>query len=478
VLKVLDFTFRVIGPDGEVGEEGLTAGDAIRIEAEGLPPGTVITAEIHSTPIPLGSATVGPDGMLAMPASVPAVEAGEHEIVLGASAAGYSPATLTRAVQVREVKQIPDTVEDEVKQLGGPGPHTGTGTGGATPGPGLGDPSIFGSSLASPFEDHSFVLSPAGLVLTGSIAVAFLLLVGFPAELLESTIRSNYDRAFGWLVRLRRRTGRMLAPLTRALSHRWVGTILTVLAAAILLGFADPGFGFTGASLRLVLAMVISVVAINVGLSLIVMRVARRAFDVRAALQPMPAALAIVALSVLVSRLAGISPGFLFGVVLGVAFARELRLRDDARLGLLGVGLTIAAGLLAWLGYGIASAVASGEGFWNNLIIECLAAITLEALGTLIVALLPIEFLDGRTIFRWSKLAWAGSYALAALVFVVVVLPLSDNWGTMSAPLLGWGTLFAVFAVVAVATWAIFRRGTRVSSSSPADAAPPRRRPR
>ena len=65
------------------------------------------------------------------------------------------------------------------------------------------------------------------------------------------------------------------------------------------------------------------------------------------------------------------------------------------------------------------------------------------------------------------------AYAVAALVFVVVVLPLSDNWGTMSAPMFGWGTLFAVFAVVAIATWAIFRR--RVSSSSRADAAPPRR---
>ena len=184
----------------------------------------------------------------------------------------------------------------------------------------------------------------------------------------------------------------------------------------------------------------------------------------------MPAALLIVALSVL----AGISPGFLFGVVLGVAYARELRLRDDARLGVLGVGLTIGAGLLAWLGYGAATAAMSGQGFVNNLVIETFAAITLEALGTLIVALLPIEFLDGRTIFQWSKAAWAGLYAITALVFVFVVMPLSDNWGTMSAPLFGWATLFAVFAIVAVATWAVFRRKA-ATPSSPAAGAPRRR---
>ena len=104
-----------------------------------------------------------------------------------------------------------------------------------------------------------------------------------------------------------------------------------------------------------------------------------------------------------------------------------------------------------------------------------LAAITLEALGTLVIALLPIEFMDGRTIFRWSKLAWVGLYAVTALVFLFVVVPLSDNWGTMSAPVFGWGTLFAVFAVVAVATWAIFQRRSTTSSR---EGAAPRRRSR
>ena len=212
------------------------------------------------------------------------------------------------------------------------------------------------------------------------------------------------------------------------------------------------------------------------------MRIAHRAFDVRGMLQPMPAALALVGISVLVSRLAGISPGFLFGIVLGVVYLRELRLRDEGRLGALGVGLTIAAGLLAWLGYGIAS-TASGPGFWNNLAIETFAAITLEALGTLVIALLPIDFLDGRTIFRWSKPAWVGLYVLTLLVFLFVVVPMSGNWGVMSAPIFGWGTLFVVFGIVAIATWAIFRRfpargaaNGATPSSRPAEAAPPRSR--
>ncbi|MGN6501690.1 MAG: hypothetical protein ACTHKX_02155, partial [Pseudolysinimonas sp.] len=103
------------------------------------------------------------------------------------------------------------------------------------------------------------------------------------------------------------------------------------------------------------------------------------------------------------------------------------------------------------------------------------AAITLEALGTLVIALLRFVFLDGRTIFRWSELAWTGLYLVTLLVFLFVVVPLTDNWGVASAPIFGWGTLFVVFALVAVVTWALFRRKPRATTSSPEGAAPRRR---
>ena len=473
-MKVFGFSFRVMNPDGSpIDPAGLGTGDMVTIEATGVPPGTRLITEIHSTPIELGSRMVGQNGLMRLTTTVPVVPPGPHQIVVTASGDGYFPAAFSQPFSVHGLKQITNSEDavkqlgepDEVKELGEPtdaeptGSTGGGGNGGNVGGGGFEDPTVFGSSVESPFDAdaHAFQLTAAGVALTGSLAIAFLLIVGLPAELLESTIRSNYDRAFGWLARFRRRVGKILAPVARLLANPWIGSGLTILAASVLLGFADPGFGFNGASVRLTLAMLLAIVAINVGLTAVVMRIAHRAFDVRAMLQPMPAALALVGISVLVSRLAGISPGFLFGVVLGVVYARELRLRDEGRLGALGVGLTIAAGLLAWLGYGIAS-TASGPGFWNNLAIETFAAITLEALGTLVIALLPIEFLDGRTIFRWSKAAWIGLYAATLLVFLFVVVPMSGNWGAMSAPIFGWGTLFVVFGVVAIATWAIFRR--------------------
>jgi hypothetical protein len=247
-----------------------------------------------------------------------------------------------------------------------------------------------------------------------------------------------------------------------------------VVATAVILGFSDPAFGFNGASVRLLIGMLISVAIINIGINLLVLRVAKQEYGDSGFIRPMPGALLIVALSVLVSRLADISPGFLFGIVMGVAYARELKLVQEAKLALLGAAFTIAAGILAWLGFS-ALRSAGGSGFWYQLTLETLVAITLEAVGTMIIAMLPLTFLDGKTIFRWNRWAWAGIYLVTVLVFVIIVMPISNNWGAMTAPIFGWGTLFVVFAIVAFGTWAVFRFAPRrrVSSSTPAPEAAP-----
>lgn len=108
-LKTLSFTFRILNAAGEeVGENGLSAGEQATIVATGLPAGTEISAEIHSTPVALGGTTIGSSGLLELPVTVPEVEAGAHEIVISANAPGYEPAVVTSPVQVREVKQIPE----------------------------------------------------------------------------------------------------------------------------------------------------------------------------------------------------------------------------------------------------------------------------------------------------------------------------------------------------------------------------------
>ncbi|HEY4225295.1 MAG TPA: FGLLP motif-containing membrane protein [Pseudolysinimonas sp.] len=447
----LTFTISITDADGNpLDGTDLTPGEAIILVSTGLPPDSTVAAELHSTPYDLGSTTVAGDGTFKLKTRIPAdVDPGDHEFSVTVTPPGETATTITSHTSV--VPVVVTTTDSATQQPQADG--AGAPPIGQRPDDGFDSPSSFASTLPA---FGNFPITATTVAVTGGIALAFLLLVAFPSELLEDTVRENYDRAFAWLTPVRRRVEHLRGRVGRMLRNPRAGIALSVLATSVILGFADPSFGFTGASLRLLIGMIISVAAINIGISLLVMRVARREYGDTGYLRPMPGALVIVALSVIVSRFAHISPGFLFGVVMGVAYARELKIAQEAKLAVLSAAFTIAAGILAWLGFSALQTV-HGSGFWYQLGLETLVAITLEAIGTMIIAMLPLTFLDGKTIFRWNKWVWAGIYLVTVVVFAVVVLPISDNWGAMTAPIFGWGTLFIVFAVIAFGTWAVFR---------------------
>ncbi len=434
----------------------LASGDTVVLSSSGLPVGSAVNAELRSDPVPLGSTTVGDDGTFRIVTTIPAgVEPGEHELYVTVTPEGRDPVPDSVVVPIvamadaapTPAPSAPPADDDDDKGVAAIAAARDT----AAFGGGFDDPTVFSQALRRPSD---FTLSPTALAVTGALALAFLLLVAFPAELLKSAVRSNYDRAFGWLAPVSRRMSALRVGFGRLLGTSWGGIAATTLAAAVILGFADPGFGFNGSSARLLLAMIVSVIVVNLAVAQLVNLFARSRYQVASSWQPMPAALLLVALSVAVSRMAGISPGFLFGLVIGVIFARELHKRHDAIVALFGVGLTVALGVLSWFALGV---VDGTEGFWGLLSQELLTAITLEALGTIVVTLLPFDFLDGQTIFSWSRVVWVATYAAAFVVFVIVVVPMPGNWGELSTPVLGWGTLFVVFGVVAVGTWAVFR---------------------
>ena len=77
--------------------------------------------------------------------------------------------------------------------------------------------------------------------------------------------------------------------------------------------------------------------------------------------------------------------------------------------------------------------------------------------STLIVALMPFQFLDGQKIFRWSRVAWIATYVVALVTFVLIVAPVAEESGLLIAEGWGWLVAFVVFAVVALGAWALFR---------------------
>src|SRR5690606_37768778 len=95
------------------------------------------------------------------------------------------------------------------------------------------------------------VLSPVSVLTAGGMALALLILVALPTEMLNTTI-SAYSRRFGqaftWFDDATTRVSEWLARVFRTTA---VPGVLLVALTAIVFSFADPDVGFDLASLRL-----------------------------------------------------------------------------------------------------------------------------------------------------------------------------------------------------------------------------------
>lgn len=456
----LAWTYELRTPQGTPLGQDLIPGDTFVVVASSLPPGSTVSVVLDPQGLVLGTGVVGSDGSLTLEVTVPeSTEPGDYTLSATLTPPNGVPSPVTRTLSVgvasSSVEPEPSPTVAHEPSAGGEVEETTAEitSVNSTDGIDLGQPSTIGTALQSFSE---VTLTPVTAAITASVAVAFILLVALPAELMQSTLAANYSRAFAWLTPVRRKTARVAESIPARFKTGKLGGAITVAFTALLLGFADPGFGFNWTSVRLFAAIFASLYIVNVAVLGVLRIVARNRYEVPSRIDPMPASLLIVALSVLVSRLAGIEPGFLFGLVVGVVFARELSKIEEGKLALLGVVLMIALGLTAW---GVYSVLPSGEdgGFVVNLARDIAAATTLESLGTILVALLPVAFLDGKALFAWNRALWSIAYGAALTVFILVVVPMSDTWGEMRAPFVGWMSLFVGFAVVALAVWLGFR---------------------
>lgn len=322
-------------------------------------------------------------------------------------------------------------------------------------GGGLNDPTIFGTSLRTPFE----VFTTPGVVIAGALAgvAAFLLFVAIPAELLHSTVRENYHRLPAWGGLWRTRLNALSDRIQRRIG-RTVSLIVVIAFVAAVSTFVDPNAGFTASTLRLGLAIAISLLVVNLVGGLLLRTAAQRWFNVDIVQRILPAAILLTVASVLLSRLFGVAPGLLFGLVLGTQLARELKRHESGRLAAFVTTVLLGFGIGAWLLYGASVNLGSAEpGFVELLWRETLVAITVESLSALVITMLPIMFMDGREIWRWSKVAWAGLASVSLVVFVVIVLPLPSSWAETSGPLAHTVILFVGFMALTAIIWAVFR---------------------
>jgi len=328
-----------------------------------------------------------------------------------------------------------------------------------------GELSGFGLSLAT--IDDVVGRGPVSALVLGAFVAGVLLLVILPGGLLEATVHDNLPRirrsravraVFG---RVRQpRHGRAAFPRV-VRSALGIGTVVAVGALASVA--VSPAAGFDPVTVRLFLAFLLASVVVN-GVTLTVSAgFARHGLGVRALPAARPTVLVLTVVSVVVSRVVGLEPGFVFGAVISLHIGAALSVRRSARLVVVSTSALLALGVAAWLAQNalrdgaVQAGAASHPDAFTALLLDSATAVTVCALSGPIVSLLPLRFLDGQALFRHSKAGWITLYVIAVGAFGFVLLPLPDAWSAIGGDQLLWFAALAAFALLSLGVWAWFR---------------------
>jgi hypothetical protein len=320
--------------------------------------------------------------------------------------------------------------------------------------------SSLASALVAPAAAFGSLLSVAGNTL---IAIGLVLFVTFPSLLFNHTYDENHarlqawwDRRFGFTRRLHQSAQQLRSSRRSTASFAAV-----VILGAILGGLLDPGFGVNSRTAALVLGILLAIVAGAAVHAMAAGAYRRLRGEVTGwALRALPSGLMVAGLCVLVSRVTEYLPGYLYGVIGGVAFAGQLAKREEGHVVAVSSAAILLSSVVAWLLWVPVTAAASqpGAGFAWVLLENFLAAVFVSGLVGLVIGLVPLRFLPGEKLVAWHRGAWAGMFAVAAFALVQIMLrPGSATAHTGTVPF--WTTLglFLAFGAVSVGFWGYFR---------------------
>jgi hypothetical protein len=439
----------------------LHPGDTITVTGLGLPAGTTLDVVLHSTPTDLGTVVAAADGTFTQTDTIPqGIDIGPHTIIVTATGPGLVTTTQNQPITVTSQ---PASGSGGKTNPVAPKPTATHDNGGSANGQGIA-PNILTRAL-TPIADVA--IHPNKIVSALEIGLVLLLLAVLPAHLLNATIAEQSDR-------FERRFGKLRTPGWLFRLGIWFRSapvaagIAVTLATAILFGFADPKFGFTLASLRLILAAGIALFLVGYVANALTGLVARVQWNIVAAVSTRPYGLILTIVGVIISRALHFSPGFLIGLILGLTIQGKSAAGFAWRTVVLRSSIVLIMAIAAWIGYSTLT-LGGNEGgtFWSALIVETLVAITTEGVVALLVELLPLRFLEGERVYAHSRVLWGIFYVLTVVVFVLAVVPWEGNWDALHGSLWIWIVVLAIFAAICVGIYIYFRRFAKPLEEEP-----------
>lgn len=312
--------------------------------------------------------------------------------------------------------------------------------------------------------------NPVALAAAGGFALALLLLVAIPSELLNSTLSSGGHRLGRGYLALQGAFARLNDRLTAMTRTPVLSAALLVLALSVIFGFNDPDYGFDAVSVRLTVSMATSIFIVYCLAALVSGVIIKRVWGIRSQLEMLPTALLLAVLGVVIARLIDFTPGFLIGLAIGLTIIGSVPPALRARAILVQLGVTFAVGLIAYLAYSLLRGV---PGLLETLpgvfLDDTLVAIVAESLTGLLIVLLPLAFFSGHELWRHSKPLWITSFLIVGTAFSVIVLPTASEEVDSVLDLVPWLIPVVIYAVIVVGLWAWLSRDERASQRAATD---------
>lgn len=232
-----------------------------------------------------------------------------------------------------------------------------------------------------------------------------------------------------------------------------------VLISALLYLLLDPTLGLSLDTLStfLGLALGLAVILLAYGVPVWLLT---RAQGIALVVRALPATFAVGLGCVLISRLADFQPGYLYGLVIGFVFARELSATDEGRTQAFATAAALAAALIAWLLLPLVRGVGpAGDTFVRTILETASVTVVIAGLEAAVFAMLPIRFLPGEKVFRWDRRIWAALLGIGMLGFLHILLGptsgyLADTTRSSFVTVVG---LLLTLGLGSVAFWAWFR---------------------
>lgn len=430
-----------------------TPGQQVTLTGSNLPPRSTVVGELHSDPVTLGTTTVKDDGTFTLNTRIPyTVEPGAHHYVVTVTPPDGDPQTSQIPVTIVAAPKTVIPAPVAAPEATRPPVHSGSTDAASADRADPAAPSTLSQSLPTIQE---VLGNPIVFGTAAASSLALLFLVALPAELLNSTLDENYQRLFGrrrrsklpWLERLRNRFRR--TPI--------VGGLTLTTVAALILSFSDPRFGFDLTSLRLFLACAIGMFVLGWIANVVTSAILKRRWNIATVIELEPFGLVIALAGVVLSRLLDFAPGLLIGLVLSLSLSASAKLKDEAKYVLTWAGVVLGLSILGWVGYSFFSGVVAPDTFAGALLNDTLVAVATEGISALVIGLLPIGFLDGRSLFHYSKRQWLGTYLVTLVAFFVIVVPSGALWGDIDGSFWVWLTVLLVFAALCVSVYLWFR---------------------